>query len=166
MTNATTLPTAARHLPVSVTAISAASVIVARIALAATLGLIGFSKFTAAEAAGIMPLIAHSPLLSWLYSIGSVQAVSNIIGTSELVTVGLILLRPVSARAAAVGGLLAVLTFLTTLTFLLSTPGAFAFHGLAVLSDTGAFLIKDLGLLTASLVVLGEALTATHRQAH
>jgi uncharacterized membrane protein YkgB len=141
----------------SVTALGTA---LARYALAAILGLIGLSKFTAGEATGIMPLVAHSPLLGWTYALGSTQSVSDIIGAVELLTAILLLSRPLSARAAAAGGVLAVLTFLTTLSFLFSTPGAFAFSGLAVLSDIGGFLIKDLGLLAAALVVLGESLSA------
>ena len=41
--------------------------------------LIGFLKFTAAEAAGIQPLVVHSPLMSWMYTVLSVQGVSNLI---------------------------------------------------------------------------------------
>lgn len=139
-------------------------IVLARYSLVIVLGLIGLSKFTSEEATGIMPLVQHSPLLGWAYGLGSTQAVSDAIGVSELLVVVLLLLRPILPRATIVGGVLATLTFLTTLSFLLSTPGAFVFHGLAVLGDVGAFLIKDLALLAASVVVLGEALTATARE--
>ena len=46
--------------------------------------LIGFLKFTAAEAAGIQPLVVHSPLMSWMYAVLSVQGVSNLIGVIEI----------------------------------------------------------------------------------
>jgi uncharacterized membrane protein YkgB len=135
----------------------------ARYSLIVVLGLIGLSKFTPGEAAGIMPLVSHSPLVSWLYSVTSTQGVSDLFGTVELVIVILLLLRPVLPAAGAIGGLLATLTFLTTLSFLLSTPGAFAFNGLALLGDAGAFLIKDLALLSASLIVLGQSLASIQR---
>ena len=57
---------------------------VTRYGLVVVLLLIGFLKFTAAEAAGIQPLVAHSPLLSWIYLFLSVQGVSNLIGAIEI----------------------------------------------------------------------------------
>ena len=141
--------------------VSRAGIVLARYAIILVFVLIGLSKFTAGEAAGIMPLVSHSPLLGWTYAIASTQGVSNAIGTVELIIALLLLLRPIAPRAAALGGALATLTFLTTLSFLLSTPGAFAFHGLAVLGDAGAFLIKDVAFLAASLIVLGDSLAAS-----
>ena len=44
--------------------------------LVMVVGWIGAMKFTAYEAAGIQPLVAHSPLLSWVYQALSVQAFS------------------------------------------------------------------------------------------
>ena len=41
-------------------------------------------KFTAYEAGAIQPLVASSPLMSWLYAIFSVQATSNLIGVAEI----------------------------------------------------------------------------------
>jgi uncharacterized membrane protein YkgB len=140
-------------------AVTSIGIETSRYALAAIVGIIGLSKFTAGEAAAIAPLIAHSPFLAWMTIFGA-RAASDAIGTTEIVIALLLLARPLSARLGALGAALAVGTFLTTSSFLLTTPGVFAFNGLAVLSDVGAFLIKDLGLLGASVVVLGEALSA------
>ncbi|MFY9729239.1 MAG: DUF417 family protein [Candidatus Acidiferrales bacterium] len=57
---------------------------ITRYGLAVVLLLIGFLKFTAEEAAGIQPLVAHSPFMSWMYAILSVQGVSNLIGAIEI----------------------------------------------------------------------------------
>jgi uncharacterized membrane protein YkgB len=140
-------------------AVTSIGIEISRYALAVIVGIIGLSKFTAGEAAAIAPLIAHSPFLAWTTAFG-MQATSDAIGSVELAIAVLLLARPLSARLGALGAALAVGTFLTTSSFLLTTPGAFAFNGLAVLTDVGAFLIKDLGLLGASIVVLGEALAA------
>src|ERR1700741_3776011 len=86
--------------------------------------LIGLLKFTAAEAAGIQPLVAHSPLMSWMYAVLSVQGVSNLIGVIEIALAVLLALRPISSRISFVGSLGSVVTFLPTTSFLLSTPGA------------------------------------------
>jgi reactive chlorine resistance protein C len=134
---------------------------ITRYGLVVVLLLIGFLKFTAAEAAGIQPMVAHSPLMSWLYVILSVQGVSNLIGTIEIVVAVLLALRPVSAKASFVGSLGSIVTFLLTTSFLLSTPGAVQLtHGLPVLGDAGQFLIKDVVLLGASVWTAAEALAA------
>lgn len=140
--------------------VTLAGTVLARYALIVVLVLIGLSKFTAGEAAGIMPLISHSPFPAWTYAIASTQQVSDTIGLVELLIAVLLFVRPFVPFATAAGAVLSTLTFVTTLSFLLTTPGALAFNGLAVLGDVGAFLIKDLALLAASLIVLGEALSA------
>jgi len=53
---------------------------VSRYGLVVVLMLIGLLKFTPPEAAGIQPLVLHSPLMSWMYAVLSIQAVSNVIG--------------------------------------------------------------------------------------
>ena len=131
---------------------------VSRYGLVLTLLLIGVLKFTFGEAQGIQPLVAHSPLMSWLYRIFSVQAVSNLIGGIEIAVALLIALRPISARLSFIGSIGSIVTFLLTVSFLFSTPGAFQFsHGFPVLGDAGQFLIKDLVLLGASIWTAAEA---------
>jgi uncharacterized membrane protein YkgB len=107
-----------------------------RYGLAVVLMWIGAMKFTADEAGGIQPLVSHSPFMSRVYGICSVQAFSNLLGCVEIATGVMIALRPVSATVSAIGSLLAVGTFLTTLSFLLSTrgwePGLGGFPALSV----------------------------------
>jgi uncharacterized membrane protein YkgB len=134
---------------------------ISRYGLVVILLLIGFLKFTPAEAAGIQPLVAHSPLMSWLYGILSVQGVSNLIGAIEIAVAVLLAVRPVSAKASFVGSLGGIVTFLLTISFLVSTPGAVQLsHCLPILGDAGQFLIKDVVLLGASFLTAAEALAA------
>lgn len=123
---------------------------------------IGSLKFLPYEAEGISGLVSNSPLMAWTYSLLSVRGLSAAIGMSELAIAMLISLRPVSARASAIGGFLAVGMFLTTLSFLLSTPGvvesSIGFPALSALP--GQFLLKDLVLLAAALWTLGDSLKA------
>jgi reactive chlorine resistance protein C len=134
--------------------------LVIRYGLVLVLAWIGAMKFTAYEANGIQPLVANSPLMSWLYQIFSVRAFSNLLGLLEIGMALMIGLRPLSAKAAALGSVIAVITFLTTLTFLFSTPGweptLGGFPALAVVP--GQFLLKDIVFLGASLWSLGDAL--------
>jgi reactive chlorine resistance protein C len=139
---------------------------VLRYGLVAILVLFGAFKFTAVEAAGIEPLVRHSPLLSWLYALTSVRGASDVIGVIELLVAALIAARRFSPRAAAAGSMGAVAVFVATLTFLVSTPGIWVMvpgFPLAVPNATGAFLVKDVFLLGAALWSAGEALRAIHR---
>ena len=154
-----------RETPALRNAVQVAGEFLLRYGLALVLAWIGAMKFTAYEAKGIQGLVATSPLMSWMYGILSLQGVSNLLGVVEISTALLIALRPLSARLAIVGSCLAILTFLTTLTFLFSLPGwEQSLGGFPALSGSGGFLLKDLVLLGASVWSLGEALTAGRAQ--
>ena len=132
-----------------------------RYGLVLVLGWIGAMKFTAYEAEGIKSLVETSPLMSWMYRVFSLQATSNVIGVAELIAAALIAIRPLSAKLSAIGSVLAVLTFLTTLTFLFSLPGwEKSLGGFPALSGSGGFLLKDVVLLGAALFTLGDSLAA------
>jgi uncharacterized membrane protein YkgB len=133
-----------------------------RYGLALVILWIGLMKFTAYEAAGIQPLVASSPFMSWMYSILSVRAFSSGLGIVEITIAVLIAVRPWFPRASAVGSGAAVLMFLTTLSFLFSAPGwELSLGGFPALSaSVGQFLIKDLVLLGAAIWSCGEAYSA------
>ena len=135
--------------------------LVLRYGLVLVIGWIGLMKFTAYEANGIQPLVAHSPLLSWMYGLLTVEQFSKGLGTVEVIIAVLIGLRHWSAKASALGSGLAVIMFLTTLSFVFSTPGwEPSLGGFPALSGAvGQFLVKDVVLLGASLWTLGEAWT-------
>ena len=131
-----------------------------RYGLVVVVGWIGLMKFTTYEAEGIRPFVANSPLMSWVYRFMSIQGFSAILGVVELTIALLIAARPLSPRVSALGSALAVGMFLTTLSFLVTTPGVWepSLGGFPALSHRpGEFLIKDLVLLGSSLWTLGEA---------
>src|SRR5262245_9073361 len=132
----------------------------ARYGLVVIVGWIGLMKFTAYEAEGIRLYVTNSALMSWVYGFLSVRGFSAALGVVEVATALLIAARPLSSRAAALGSALAVGMFLTTLSFLLTTPGVWepSAGGFPALSGKpGQFLIKDLALLGISLWSLGDA---------
>ena len=136
---------------------------VLRYGLTAMLLFFGAFKFTGVKAAGIQPLVSHSPFLSWLYSVASVRAVSNGIGVTEILVGLLIGARRFSASVSAIGSLLAVGLFATTVSFLVTTPGVFASvpgFPVPVPNEIGAFLVKDLFLLGAAAWSAAESLRA------
>lgn len=138
-----------------------------RYGLVVVVGWIGLMKFTRYEAEGIRPFVANSPLMGWVYRFMSVRDFSATLGIVEVTIALLIAARPFSARASAVGSALAAGMFLTTLSFLVTTPGVWepSAGGFPALSAVpGQFLIKDLALLGISLWMLGEAWQVSKRK--
>jgi reactive chlorine resistance protein C len=132
---------------------------IVRWGLVVVLAWIGGMKFTAYEAMGIQPLVAHSPLVGWMYDFLSVRSFSAMLGCIEIVTAALISLRYVSAKASAVGSILAIGLFATTLSMLFTTPGWEPTLGFPALSALpGQFLLKDIVLVGGSVWSLGESL--------
>ena len=73
----------------------------------------------------------------------------------------LIAIRSFAPRLSAVGSLAAIFMFLTTLSFMLSTPGVWQpGYGFPFLSGAGQFLIKDLIFLGAAIWTAGDSLEA------
>ena len=138
---------------------------VIRYGLVAVLLWVGMLKFTAYEAEGIQGLVANSPLMSWAYSVMSVRAFAAVLGVIEITLGILIALRPVAPRLSAFGSIGAIVVFLTTMTFLLTTPGVWQpGYGFPCLSPMpGQFIAKDLVFLGAALWTAGEALRAANR---
>lgn len=122
------------------------------IALAIIFIWFGGIKFTAGGAMAIEGLVKNSPILSWVYSVFSVQAFAAVLGALEIVIGILLIVGIQNLRVRAVAGLAAVVTFLITLSFMFSTPGVVpegaSFPMLSGMP--GEFLLKDLVLLAVS----------------
>ncbi len=125
---------------------------------------VGALKFTAYEAEGIQGLVANSPLMSWAYSVFSVRSYSALLGVIEIALGLMIATRPFAPKISAIGSIGAVIMFLTTLSFLLTTPGVWqAGYGFPFPSPMpGQFLVKDIMLLGAAIWTAGEALRAAN----
>ena len=128
---------------------------VLRVGLAFLLLLFGTFKFFQFEADAIQPLVSHSPVLGWLYAVLHPRAASALIGTVEVTAALGLLVAPWWPRLGVLGGLLAVGTFLTTLSFLATTPGI-----LAPGNDGGGFILKDVVLLGAAIHAAGTSALA------
>lgn len=137
----------------------------ARYGLVVVIAWIGALKFTAYEAEGIEPLVANSPVMSWVYTLFTVTAFSAVLGVIELVTAGLLAIKPWFPRLSALGSISAIGLFLATLSFLITTPGIGeeSAGGFPALSSTGQFLVKDIALLGIAVWTLGDALSAARR---
>ncbi|HEX4609715.1 MAG TPA: DUF417 family protein [Urbifossiella sp.] len=126
---------------------------------------VGGMKFTSYEAEGIRPFVENSPLFAWTYPVFGVRGLSAVLGATEILVGVLIAIRPWSPRASAVGSLLAVGMFLSTLSFLVTTPGTWVndLGGFPAISVLGQFLIKDVALLAISIWSFGEAARVVRR---
>ena len=145
--------------------LSQVGALAARYGLVVVIAWIGALKFTAYEAQGIEPLVANSPLMSWVYTLFTVSAFSAVLGVIELITAGLLAIKPWFPRLSALGSISAIGLFLATLSFLITTPGIGeeSAGGFPALSSTGQFLVKDIALLGIAVWTLGDALSAARR---
>lgn len=137
--------------------------LVARYALVIVLTWFGLMKFTYYESHGISPLVANSPFMSWIYDLISISAFGRILGLVEIFTAVLIALKPWFPKASVLGGITSSLFFLTTLSFMITTPdvGEASAGGFPVLSANGQFLMKDIALLGLSLWLLADAIDSS-----
>lgn len=124
--------------------------IVLRYALVFLILLWGVFKFFEFEALAIKPLVENSPLLGWMYPLLGVRGTSALIGAIEVLIGVAIAIPRVNPRLSAYGSLAAAGMFLTTLSFLVTTPNGFT-------GPFAGFLMKDLVLLGAALVTAGES---------
>lgn len=128
---------------------------------------IGLLKFTVYEAKNIEPLVANSPIWAWAYQSMGLQGVSSLVGVIEISIGLLIATRAFWPKASAIGSIGAAITFIITLSFMLTTPGVWeAGYGFPFPSAMpGQFLAKDLVLLGVSIWTAGEALMASRNRA-
>ena len=133
--------------------------LLARYALVVVIAWFGAMKFTHHESYNISRFVAHSPLMSWAYSVMSIRTFGALTGVAELATAALLAVKPWSPRLSVLGGVLATLFFLGTLSFMISTPGIGepTAGGFPVLSDNGEFLMKDIALLGLAVWTLSDS---------
>jgi uncharacterized membrane protein YkgB len=83
----------------------------------------GALKFASYEAQGIQPLVANSPLMSWLYDVFSINTFSALLRIVELFTAALLAVKPWWPKVSAIGSAMATGLFVATISFLFTTPG-------------------------------------------
>jgi reactive chlorine resistance protein C len=159
-----------------------------RLGLVTVLVWIGGLKFASYEADGIVPLVANSPFMSFLYqypapeyrehmnkegqAIPANQLWNESNGTYRvsyglgaiIVSLGIMIaLYPIWPQVSAVGSFLLILMALATLSFLVTTPEAWApalgdpHHGFPYLSGVGRLVVKDCIMLGAAILTMADA---------
>ena len=158
-----------------------------RAALVIVLVWIGGLKFVNYEADSIVPLVANSPIMRFLYNRpeeyrthmnkegelnpqhrawqqeNGTYTFSHGLGTVIIGIALLIALYPVKPELSALGSILLICMSCTTLSFLITTPEAWvpalgdANHGFPYLSGAGRLIVKDLIMLAAAVVTLADS---------
>jgi reactive chlorine resistance protein C len=96
--------------------------------------------------------------MSWVYAVWSVRTFASLLGIVEIGIAVLIALQPWQPRLSFIGGAIASIMFLTTLSFMVTTPGMWEpEYGFPALNLMSAFHLKDVVLLGVALWVTGES---------
>lgn len=165
-----------------------------RVGLVIVLVWIGGLKVYQYEADGIVPFVANSPFMNFLYADpGHYKSHMNPEGAvvpenrawheqnrtypfalglgSVIVLYGiLIALHPVLPQAATVGSFLVFIMSFVTLTFLITTPECWVpdrggpEHGFPLLAGSGRLVIKDAIMIGAALVTMADSAKAYLRK--
>ena len=165
-----------------------------RTALVIVLVWIGGLKFVNYEADSIVPLVANSPLMSFLYhqpaeyrshmnkegelnpqhrawhGENGTYTFSHGLGV-VIVSIGLLIaLYPIKPELSMLGSFLLILMSCTTLSFLITTPEAWvpalgdAQHGFPYLSGAGRLIVKDCIMLAAAVVTMADSAKSALRR--
>jgi uncharacterized membrane protein YkgB len=154
---------------------------------------IGGLKFVGYEADSIVPLVANSPVMRFLYrDPADYRSHMNKEGELDpqhrawhrqngtysfsrglgvvIVCIGLLIAcYPIKPELSALGSFLLIFMSCTTLSFLITTPEAWvpalgdANHGFPYLSGAGRLIVKDCIMLAAAVVTLADSAKAALR---
>lgn len=121
----------------------------------------GYIKFFAFEVEAVAPLIAAHPALSWQLAVLGKAGASAFLGVFEITTGVLLAIGARIPLAGLIGGLMSSIIFTVTVSLLFFLPGIFepSAGGFPAISGTGAFLLKDVVLLAASILLALNART-------
>ncbi len=164
-----------------------------RIGIAVVFLWIGWLKFIPYEADSIVPFVANSPFMSWLYNdplnylqymnhegalipehrvwheANNTYGYSNGLGVVEIAFALLLLAHYISPKVGLFGALMCFLTPFVTFTFLVFTPetwvhGADAHTGFPYLSGAGRLVLKDIMMLACGFVAMVDSAKAIRKQ--
>jgi reactive chlorine resistance protein C len=140
--------------------------VLGRYGLVIVIGWIGALKFANFEAHQIQPLVANSPFMGWVYHVFPVYPFSAVLGVFEVAAAVLLAIKPVAPKLSTLGSLMAIVLFVSTISFLFTTPGVAepAGGGFPAISLLGEFLLKDIPLLGLSFWTLADSIRASREQ--
>jgi len=140
-----------------------------RVAMVLTFLLFGYQKWLPSEAEVLFPFISSSPLTFWLYPAFGIQGAAYVLGIAEWLVAAFLLFGFWNLKLGILGALGSCLDGIATLTMLLVIPNAWdaSAGGFPAMTPIGAFLVKDLVMLAASVYLLRQdVLRMAHIDTH
>ena len=120
----------------------------------------GYQKWWEYEAQALIPYISNGPLIFWMYPAFGIRGATWFLGVSEWLFGALLFWGFWNKKAGVVGALGGRASFVSTTTIIPFIPGAWAASagGFPAMTETAAFLMKDLVLLAVSFYLLKQDL--------
>src|SRR5262249_10517282 len=127
----------------------------------------GYQKWFDYEAQALVPYISHGPLIFWMYPVFGVRGACWFLGVAEWLFGALLFLGFWNKRLGILGALGSVFSSLPPLTIIPFTPtgGPPPAGVFPAMTETVAFLLKDLVLLAASVYLLRQDVVRTSGKA-
>jgi uncharacterized membrane protein YkgB len=121
----------------------------------------GYQKWFEYEAQALIPYISHGPLIFWLYPVFGVRGATYFLGVAEWTFGALMFAGFWNKKLGILGALGSCFSMISTFTTLPFIPDAWAASagGFPAMTETGAFLLKDLVLLAVSFYLLRQDVT-------
>ena len=120
----------------------------------------GYQKWWEYEAQALVPYISNGPLIFWMYPVFGIRGATYFLGVSEWVFGALLFWGFWNKKAGVLGALGGIGSFVSTTTIIPFIPGAWAASagGFPAMTETAAFLMKDLVLLAVSFYLFKQDL--------
>jgi len=118
----------------------------------------GYQKWFEYEAQALIPYISHGPLIFWMYPILGLKGATWFLGVAEWLFGALLFLGFWNKRLGILGALGSCFSFVATVTIIPFIPNGWAVSagGFPAMTETVAFLLKDLVLLAVSVYLLRQ----------
>ena len=118
----------------------------------------GYQKWFDYEAQALIPYISHGPLISWMYPVLGIRGACWFLGVAEWSFGALLVAGFWNKKLGILGALGSVFSFISTITIIPFIPNAWASSagGFPAMTETAAFLMKDLVLLAVSVYLLRQ----------
>ena len=118
----------------------------------------GYQKWFDYEAQALIPYISNGPLISWMYPVFGIRGACWFLGVAEWFFGALLFAGFWNKKLGILGALGGVFSFISTFTIIPFIPNGWApsAGGFPAMTETVAFLMKDLVLLAVSVYLLRQ----------
>jgi uncharacterized membrane protein YkgB len=128
----------------------------------------GYQKWFDYEAQALIPYISNGPLISWMYPVFGIRGACWFLGVAEWFFGALLFAGFWNKKLGILGALGSVFSFISTITIIPFIPNGWAQSagGFPAMTETVAFLLKDLVLLAVSFYLLRQDVVRVAQSTH